>query len=282
MNTGLVSIAVAVLLLSGCSRHRDQRTAQTNRELTHIASLPLPAPAQQQSTTTPTSEAPTPENTVTRPSPFSEHPERELQKLPSSQPAPEAPQPAAVLPSSRVKTAAKPEEQRKALKAFVPKFADSSRDRLAPLPSPPALLSIPKSPAPGLNLGHKVCCVGTATFEPARPARLQRMLGKVPGLRKLHQNPDGVDGYVAPRPAREISLVLPPEASAALTRGTMDLKASVDETGHVTRVQLLAPKDEELVRLASYAAGAWPFVPAKVNDKAVPGEVILHFTFSGK
>jgi TonB family protein len=61
----------------------------------------------------------------------------------------------------------------------------------------------------------------------------------------------------------------------------MDLKATVDESGRVTRVQLLSPKDEELVRLAAYAASAWPFVPAKVNEKAVPSEVILHFTFSG-
>jgi TonB family protein len=60
----------------------------------------------------------------------------------------------------------------------------------------------------------------------------------------------------------------------------MDLKATVNESGRVTRVQLLSPKDEELVRLAAYAASAWPFVPAKVNDRAVPGDVILHFTFS--
>ena len=106
------------------------------------------------------------------------------------------------------------------------------------------------------------------------------MLGRVPGLRRIHQNPDSAEGYVAPRPAREISLVLPPEARGALTRGTMDLKATVNESGRVTRVQLLSPKDEELVRLAAYAASAWPFVPAKVNDRAVPSEVILHFTFS--
>ena len=61
----------------------------------------------------------------------------------------------------------------------------------------------------------------------------------------------------------------------------MDLKATVDASGRVTRVELLSPKDEELVRLAAYAAGTWSFVPAKVNDRAVPSEVILHFTFSG-
>jgi TonB family protein len=107
------------------------------------------------------------------------------------------------------------------------------------------------------------------------------MVGKVPGLRRIHQNPVNADGYLPPRPARPISMVLPPEASAALTQGTMDLKATVNESGHVTRVELLSPKNEELVRLAAYAASNWPFVPAKVNDEAVPGEVILHFTFKG-
>jgi TonB family protein len=107
------------------------------------------------------------------------------------------------------------------------------------------------------------------------------MLGKVPGLRRIHQNPAGVEGYVAPRPAREIRLVLPPETSTVLTEGTMDLKAIVDESGRITRVELLSPKNEELIRLASYAAGNWPFVPAKLNDRAVPSEVTLHFTFNG-
>jgi TonB family protein len=129
-------------------------------------------------------------------------------------------------------------------------------------------------------LGHKACCVGTATFEPARPALVRRVLGRVPGLRRIHQSPAASEGYVAPRPAREISLVLPPDAGAALTQGAMDLKATVDESGRVTRVELLFPKNEELVRLAAYAARTWPFVPAKLNDKAVPGEVTLHFTFS--
>jgi TonB family protein len=73
--------------------------------------------------------------------------------------------------------------------------------------------------------------------------------------------------------------MLPPEARGALRDGRMDLKASVNESGRVTRVELLSPKDEELVRLASYAASDWPFTPARLNDKAVSSEVILHFNF---
>ena len=61
----------------------------------------------------------------------------------------------------------------------------------------------------------------------------------------------------------------------------MELKASVNEAGGVTRVELLSPKDEELVRLSSYAASDWSFIPARVNDKPVPSEVILHFDFRG-
>ena len=273
MNRGLISIVVLLLVLTGCSRHRGQRTGQANREVTHNASAPA-------SLTKPVSDPQAPDS-FPRPSPFAEHSEPERQPLALSEPTPAPETPSAAPPATRAKTAAPPEENRRAFKPFVPKSADTSRDRLALLPGPPPLPSNIPNPASSLVVGHKTCCVGTATFEAARPARLQRMLGKVPGLRRIRQSPDSVEGYVAPRPARQISMMLPPEARAVLTGGTMDLKASVDESGRVTRVQLLSPKDEELVRLAAYAANAWPFVPAKVNDKAVPSEVILHFTFSG-
>jgi Gram-negative bacterial TonB protein C-terminal len=59
----------------------------------------------------------------------------------------------------------------------------------------------------------------------------------------------------------------------------MDLKASIDASGHVTRVELLSPRDEELVTLAAYAANHWSFTPARLDEQPVPGEVILHFHF---
>jgi len=61
----------------------------------------------------------------------------------------------------------------------------------------------------------------------------------------------------------------------------MDLRAFVDESGRVTRVQLLSPKDERLVDAAANAASNWPFVPAKLNDISIPSEVTLHFNFGG-
>jgi TonB family protein len=101
----------------------------------------------------------------------------------------------------------------------------------------------------------------------------------VPGLRRIGQHPESEEGFLPPKPKREITLLLPKEARALLRDGRMDLKASVDESGRVTRVELLTPKEEELVRLASYAASDWSFTPARVNEKTVPSEVLMHFNF---
>jgi TonB family protein len=286
MNRGLLSIAVLFPVLHGCTRHSSQGTAQAKHEPAPITSQPSSGSAQSELVTTVASQPQNLDHSLDRsydlrPSPFSsggQEPELERSALPQT--ATIAPAPSAAPQPGRSRTAPKSEPDRKPLRKFIPQTGDDPRERIALLPQAPALPTITQSPASSRILTYKTCCVGTATFEPARPALVRRMLGKVPGLRRIHQNPANTDGYVAPRPAREISLVLPPEARAALIRGTMDLKATVNESGHVTRIELLSPKNDELVRLAAYAAGSWPFVPAKVDDEAVPGDVILHFTFS--
>jgi Gram-negative bacterial TonB protein C-terminal len=86
--------------------------------------------------------------------------------------------------------------------------------------------------------------------------------------------------FVPPRPTHELQFVLPPGGVPALAhKKQMDLKASIDASGHVTRVELLSPRDEELVTLAAYAANHWSFTPARLDEQPVPGEVILHFHF---
>lgn len=278
MNTGLVSITVLLLVSAGCNRQRNQSTAQANRELGHIASVPSPSSNRPESSTKiPSGEQTLDRSSIPRPSPFSDQPTPKPQQpalsgASSSRPA----RPAAPTPS-RPKIEAKPQANREGPKALI---ADTSGTAVSP-PLPSALPAITQYPAPALFPGPKVCCVGKATVEPARPARLQLLVGRIPGLRRIHQKPETADGYVAPRPVREISLVLPPKARAALAGRAMDLRAWVDESGRVTRVQLLSPKEEELVDVAANAAGNWPFVPAKVNDVAIPSEVILHFTFGG-
>jgi outer membrane biosynthesis protein TonB len=282
MRRGLVSIALFFPILHGCAKHSNKAAAQTKQESAHITSLPPAGSVDPAQVTRVGSEPQTLDRSdVSRPSPFAVDPESEVQHSVLLQTSPAALAPSAAVQPIRGKPALKLESDRKPLKTFIPRTSDESRSRVALLPQPPALPAITQSPASSHILSYKTCCVGTATAEPARPALVRRVLGRVPGLRRIRQSPANTDGYVAPRPVREISLVLPPAARAALPQGTMDLKATVNEVGHVTRVQLLSPKDEELVRLAAYAAGSWPFVPAKINDEAVPGEVILHFTFSG-
>jgi len=282
MNSGLVSIAVLLALLEGCTRHPKQGAVQANHEPAHVASLPPVGSVPPEFTQVASEPQTLDRSSLLRPSPFSVQPTPVVQNPAFPQLDQAGPASSATARPTRPKTAGRPEEDRKPLKPFVPRpAADTSRELVALLPQPPALPAITQIPASSLNLGHKTCCVGTATVELARPALLRRMVGKVPGLRRIHQSPTDVEGYVAPRPAREISLMLPPQTSALLPEGTMDLKATVDESGRVTRVELLSPKNEELVRLAAYAASNWPhFVPAKLNDKAVPSEVNLHFTFS--
>ena len=62
----------------------------------------------------------------------------------------------------------------------------------------------------------------------------------------------------------------------------VSLKADIDDAGGVTRVELLAPKDEDLLTRAADAASGWKFTPARVNDKAVASQIILHFWFEDR
>jgi TonB family protein len=279
MNKRLISITVLLLFLPGCSRQRDQRTAEANREPSHIASLPSAGSSRPESLARVPSEDQTLNRPpISRPSPFSGRPKPEFEQPSRSRSIP-AP-PSAEAPPGRPKIEAKAHVSPKPPKLFTPPVADSSASPISPAP-PSALPVIIEHPAPALLVVPKICCAGEATVEPAPPARIHRLLGKIPGLRRIHQNSETAEGYVAPRPAHEIRLVLPPKARAALKGGTMDLRAFVDKSGRVTRVQLLSPKNEELVDVAASAATNWPFAPAKLNDVAIPSEVILHFTFGG-
>lgn len=276
MKAGTICLIV-LLLVSGCARHKQpqnssNRGAQVPADTVRVSTEPAPvappvAPA-----------VPAPEEiAVSRPSPFSDIREADRQLVHSAP---------AALPAQQLasKAPAGPDSLRKPLRPFVPAPGDASsvpntRDRALQLPAPPQLAVITPAPVAPVATAQRTCCVGTAFLEPAKPARLQRVFGRVPGLRRIGKHADTEEGFVAAKPKREITLLLPREARALLRDGRMDLKASVDESGRVTRVELLTPKEEELIRLASYAASGWSFTPARVNDKTVPSEVLMHFNF---
>jgi Gram-negative bacterial TonB protein C-terminal len=178
-------------------------------------------------------------------------------------------------------------------------FASKSRSARRPFIMPPSLASNatgrafslnPSAPAtvepsasgagPLLPVNETMCCVASASYELSRPNRLKRLIHEVPGLRKLNPSRADDKGFVAPRPLHEIQIFLPPDTSALLTqKKQVDVRASVDASGRVTRVELLSPRDEYLVKLAAYNASGWRFAPAELNDHPVSSEVILHFSF---
>jgi len=254
MRITLASLSVSLLLFGGCSRHQEQRARHEQAGTAAPAITKIASGAEAVAG-----------SAVSRPSPFEVVATADREQ---PAPAPAAPTPAPSQAASDVRKPLKSLE----LSSIQP------QNRVVPLPAPPPLPAS-SSAATALPLADRFCCLGAATAEPAKPARVVRVLSKIPGLRRLRQSPDVEAGYVAARPARPITMVLPPESRAALGNGMMELKATVDESGGVVRVEILSPKDEDLVQLASYAASNWHFVPARLNDKTVASEVILHFSF---
>jgi len=146
-------------------------------------------------------------------------------------------------------------------------------------PPPPMLLHSPALAAPNSALSRQLSDVGKATSEPANLTGTQRLRQRFSGSNRVV---DRGNGFTPARPLHDILFVMPHGAIPAVTQTqSVDLRASVDATGHVTRVELLAPLDEELVTFASYAANDWHFAPAKLKEKPVASEVILHFKFGG-
>jgi hypothetical protein len=150
----------------------------------------------------------------------------------------------------------------------------------AELPAAPAV------GAPAIKLGESPAFTGTAgssataTYEFHNPKGIHRIFHKLAGIGRQSAVTGGKD-FVPPKPVHEIQFVLPPGGVPILAqRKKLDLKASVDASGRVTRVELLSPRDEELATLAGYAASHWSFSPAQLDKEAVPSEIILHFDFS--
>ncbi|HJT86368.1 MAG TPA: TonB family protein [Bryobacteraceae bacterium] len=61
----------------------------------------------------------------------------------------------------------------------------------------------------------------------------------------------------------------------------IDVKVYVAESGTVEYAEVLSNSNRhpDLAGAAVYAARKWDFLPARMGDEKVPGEVILHFRF---
>lgn len=154
-------------------------------------------------------------------------------------------------------------------------------------PSPPPAAAVPAEPAAPppmvasielparIERPRKPAFAATVTVEPVAESKLGRLVGKIPGLRRIEKKNRG---FVPARPIREIAPTVP--ASQELAHDVpVDVRVTVNESGNVATIESAKGGDKRLVRLASDAARNWQFEPARRNDEIVSSEMILHFTF---
>jgi TonB family protein len=107
------------------------------------------------------------------------------------------------------------------------------------------------------------------SYEAPRPGVFRRALHKIEG------GDAEPASFVPPSPIRKVAPVKSAEAGASVR--PVDVKVLIDESGNVTRVQVLTKSGGDLAIPALNAARQWQFTPARKHDKPVPSEMILHF-----
>jgi hypothetical protein len=204
------------------------------------------------------------------------------QALPAEPQAPAAPQiPAAAGAVDR--TAAKPRAKRplpKRVNAPVP--APVATAHLSPVDVPPPPPLVPSERAqpklvavlPARVVSLPTAPEATVSLEPAHGSALKRVFHKISTLGEG----EAADSFVPPAPVHRVSPAIPSGLGQA--EGSVDVKVYIDESGSVSRAQLLTKKNE-LAGLSLGAARQWRFTPARKHDKPVASEMVLHFRFGG-
>ncbi len=203
---------------------------------------------------------------------------------PAQQEAPAQPQALAAPLTPAVtavdRTAAKPRTKRPLPKRMdAPAPAPVATAHMSPVdvPSPPSLVpserSQPKLVAmlPPRPVTLPAAPEATVSFEPAHGSAFKRVLHKISTLGEG----ETVDGMVPPAPVHQVSPAIP-----SGSEGSVDVKVYIDESGNVSRAQLLTKKNE-LAGVSLGAARQWRFTPARKHDKPVASEMVLHFRFGG-
>jgi hypothetical protein len=138
---------------------------------------------------------------------------------------------------------------------------DRSQQKLVAV-LPPRMVTLPPAPEAAVS------------FEPAHGSAIKRVLHKISTLGEG----ETVDGFVPPAPVHKVSPAIPSGPGQA--EGSVDVKVYIDESGNVSRAQLLTKKTE-LAGASLGAARQWQFTPARKHDKPVASEMVLHFRFGG-
>jgi hypothetical protein len=205
------------------------------------------------------------------------------QTPPASEPAAPPATVAAAPPASAPPPAAPPWTQGSAARSdaaesrpspFTPTPNPTAPAPLQPIPTP--LTAPAPAPAPASTRTAPDISV---TAEPVGASRLSSVIGRIPLVRRLKKQRQA---FVPPRPSHEYHPVLTASERRSLVRPVaMDVRVFVAENGKVSYAELLSNSGQhrDLATAAVYAARRWDFVPARIGNERVPGEVILHFRF---
>jgi hypothetical protein len=127
--------------------------------------------------------------------------------------------------------------------------------------------------------------VSEVSVEPSQPGVLRRGINHVPVLNLLERRRlRAGSNFSQARPVHEVKPRLPADLQPDGARPPdVDIKVWIDNTGRVTRTELLsgdiAPK---IADIASNAAHNWTFEPARLSDRPVSSEMVMHFRFVPK
>jgi len=112
------------------------------------------------------------------------------------------------------------------------------------------------------------------SYTSVHPSVFKRVLHKIPSFGAAESE----DAFVPPTPIRKVRPPLPTDSGASPRE--VDVKVYIDESGNVSRAQLLTKRTAQADASLS-AARQWRFAPARKRDKAVSSEMVLHFRFGG-
>ena len=110
------------------------------------------------------------------------------------------------------------------------------------------------------------------SYEAPRASAIRRALRKISSL-----GASDSDSFVPPSPIRKVAPALPGRDA----QGSVDVKVYIDESGGVSRAQLLT-KNSDLAGPSLDAARQWHFSPALKRNTPVPSEMVLHFRFGSE
>src|ERR1035438_8390793 len=145
----------------------------------------------------------------------------------------------------------------------------------SPVVEPPPALAVPiekLEPSLPAGLPSQVSAPpppeAEVSYEAPRPGVFRRALHKIGGTG------DGeAAAFVPPSPIRKVAPVKPADAGEVRP---VDVKVFIDESGNVSRAQVLT-KGSYLADAALNAARQCQFTPARKHDKPVASEMVLHF-----